>query len=64
MGKERDCMDWGVAINIFISGVIVVMVVMAFLQVSVQLTSMIVRRLEKSNQAKQAAAQNNGGKSI
>lgn len=40
--------DWGLATQIFIVGVIVVMVVMFILQVSVSATSVVVRSLDKS----------------
>ncbi|MHB1407777.1 MAG: hypothetical protein ACYCV0_19585 [Desulfitobacteriaceae bacterium] len=38
--------DWGLAVQIFINGVIVVMLVMGLLQISVMATSAVVRAIE------------------
>ncbi|WP_206809320.1 hypothetical protein [Paradesulfitobacterium ferrireducens] len=38
--------DWGLAVQIFINGVVVVMLVMGILQVSVTLTSKVIKAIE------------------
>lgn len=46
--------DWGLAVNVFITGVLGVMVVMFLLQVTIQLTSAIIRYFEKSDEKVEA----------
>ena len=46
--------DWDVAINIFLTGVLGVMVVMLLLQITIQLSSFIIRRFEKSDKKEKA----------
>ncbi len=45
-GTEFFMVDWGLAVQIFINGVIVVMLVMGLLQISVMATSAVVRAIE------------------
>jgi hypothetical protein len=42
--------DWNLAIQIFITGILGVMVVMFLLQVSIQLTSVVIKYLEKTGE--------------
>ncbi|WP_206752197.1 hypothetical protein [Desulfosporosinus fructosivorans] len=39
--------DWNLAIKIFVSGVSIVMLVMFILQITVQISSIVVRLIEK-----------------
>ncbi|GAB6171116.1 hypothetical protein JCM15765_05940 [Paradesulfitobacterium aromaticivorans] len=45
-GVNFVMVDWGLAVQIFINGVIVVMLVMGLLQISVMATSAVVRAIE------------------
>lgn len=44
--------DWGLAVNIFITGVFGVMLVMFLLQIAIQATSFIIRIAENWNKEK------------
>ncbi len=46
--------DWNLAVQIFLTGILGVMTVMVFLQVSITLTSVVIRNLEKTREKAKA----------